>query len=65
MDRLPVQSMPSAPLGATGLSSLHSLQNAGKNPAKARQNLAKVCAEVEGVFLDQLLQQMRKTFVTS
>ena len=65
MDRMPVQSMPSGPLGAAGLSSLSSLQYAAKNPAKQRQNLAKVCSEVEGVFLNQLLQQMRQTFVNS
>jgi len=57
--------LPSGPTGTTGLTSLSSLQYKAKNPEAQRQNLAKVCTEVEGVFLTQLLQQMRKTFVTS
>jgi Rod binding domain-containing protein len=55
----------SGPLGSTGLSSLHSSQRNAKNPANPRQKLAKVCAEVEGVFLSQLLQQMRQTLVNT
>ncbi|RJR33149.1 MAG: hypothetical protein C4567_17330 [Deltaproteobacteria bacterium] len=60
-----VSNMSSAPLGAAGLSSLHLLQYTSKNPAQQRQNLARLCSEVEGVFINQLLQQMRKTFVES
>jgi flagellar protein FlgJ len=56
---------PSSPMGAAGLTSLSALQYKAKNPEVQRQKLAQVCAEVEGVFLTQLLQQMRKTFVSS
>ena len=65
MDRNAMPALPSGPTGAAGLSSLSALQYKAKNPGGQRQNLAKVCAEVEGVFLSQLMQQMRKTFVTS
>src|SRR4030042_1651284 len=65
MDRLTLPALPTGPLGSAGLSSLQALQYKAKNPAAQRHNLARVCSEVEGVFLSQLMQQMRRTFVQS
>src|SRR4030042_2139951 len=51
------------PTGAAGLSPLYALGLKNRGKINDRKSLGQVCVEIEGVFLTQLLEQMRKSMV--
>lgn len=61
MGSIPAAALSFGPMGATGLTSM-----AGRNlKNQSPKDLAKVCREVESVFLAQLMKQMRSSMISS